>query len=62
MVIFSLLGDMILPGSVVVFDEYIGNPGWKIGEYKAWQEFVSARGLKYKYLGCCTQQASLLII
>lgn len=60
-VILNLLGHLIVPGTVVVFDEYLGNPGWKIGEFKAWQEFVQSRGIKYRYMGCCTQQVSVMI-
>lgn len=61
MVIFSLLGDLIVPGTVIVFDEYIGIPGWKKGEFKAWHEFVQARGLQYEYLGCGAQQTSVVV-
>ena len=41
--------DRIVPGSVVMFDEYFGYRGWRMGEYKAWQEFVARRGLRYDY-------------
>lgn len=49
--VFEVLGDRILPGCVIVFDEYFNYPGWELGEYKAFQEFVSAKGLGYEYLG-----------
>lgn len=48
--IFDMLGDRIVPGTVILFDEYINYPDWQAGEYRAFQEFVSARAVSYKYL------------
>jgi hypothetical protein len=52
--IFEVLGDRIVRGTVLVFDEFFNYPGWKKGEYLAFQEFVSARQLQFKYLGYVT--------
>jgi Macrocin-O-methyltransferase (TylF). len=49
--ILDHLNDRIIPGSVIVFDEYFNYPNWQQHEYKAFQEFISGRGLTYKYLG-----------
>lgn len=38
-------------GSVIVFDEYYNYALWKEGEFKAFQEFLSARVAKAKCLG-----------
>lgn len=38
-------------GSIIIFDEYFGYLGWKVGEYKAFQELIQKKQLKYKYLG-----------
>jgi hypothetical protein len=48
--IFDGLGDRLRPGSVVVFDEYFNYPGWRDHEYKAFQELVSDRSLRYRYV------------
>ncbi len=48
--IFSQLGHLIKTGTVIVFDEYLNYPGWKDGEWKAFQEFIAARKLNYRYL------------
>lgn len=48
--IFEYLGDRIVEGTVIVFDEYFNYSGWKEGEYKAFKEFVEARGIAYEYL------------
>lgn len=48
--IFSQLESRIKPGTVIVFDEYFNYPGWKEGEFKAFQEFISRVQLQYEYL------------
>lgn len=51
--VFDLLGDRIVPGTVIQFDEYFAYPGWQEGEYKAFHEMVQARQLEFEYLGYC---------
>ncbi len=48
--VFRHLGDRLVPGSVIVFDEYFCYPEWRRHEYKAFQEFVGAQGVSYEYL------------
>jgi hypothetical protein len=49
--IFTCLDKRIVPGTVIIFDEYFGYRGWKIGEFKAWKEFVALNSVHYEYLG-----------
>jgi len=49
--IFEQLGDRIVPGTVIVFDEYFNYPNWQQHEYKAFQEFIREHGMTYIYLG-----------
>jgi hypothetical protein len=49
--IFEHLGDRIVPGTVIVFDEYFNYPSWQQHEYKAFQEFLSAEQMDYEYIG-----------
>jgi Flp pilus assembly protein TadD len=48
--VFAALGDRMGAGTVLLFDEYLGYPGWRDHEWRAFQEFVKARGLRYDYL------------
>ncbi|WP_075968138.1 class I SAM-dependent methyltransferase [Immundisolibacter cernigliae] len=50
-VVFDLCQDRIVPGTIIVFDEYFNYPGWEEGEFKAFQEFVSIQNLEYEYIG-----------
>lgn len=48
--VLDLLAPRVIPGSVIVFDEYIGNEHWREDEFKAFQEAVARYGWTYEYL------------
>lgn len=48
--VLDLLAPRIVAGSVIIFDEYIGNQHWREDEFKAFQEAVSRYGWHYEYL------------
>jgi hypothetical protein len=48
--VFDLLSKQITTGTVIVFDEYIGNANWREDEFKAFQEAVLSNGWEYEYL------------
>ncbi|MBI3223136.1 MAG: class I SAM-dependent methyltransferase, partial [Nitrosomonadales bacterium] len=48
--VLELLADRIVPGTVIVFDEYIGYKQWREDEFKAFQEAVAKFGWEYEYL------------
>jgi Methyltransferase domain len=60
--IFRIVGDRIIPGTVIVFDEYFGYRGWRVGEYKAWANFVDLKKLAYEYLGFSTESVAVKVV
>jgi tetratricopeptide (TPR) repeat protein len=48
--VLELLAGRIVPGTVIVFDEYIGYREWREDEYRAFQEAVARHGWRYEYL------------
>ena len=44
------LASRIVPGSVIVFNEYFNYPNWKQHEFRAFQEFCAAHAVEYEYL------------
>jgi Flp pilus assembly protein TadD len=48
--VLDALAPRIVSGTVIVFDEYIGNEHWREDEFKAFQEAVARYGWKYEYL------------
>ncbi|MGO9607183.1 MAG: TylF/MycF/NovP-related O-methyltransferase [Candidatus Binataceae bacterium] len=59
--ILTLLGERIMPGTVMLFDEYFNYPNWERHEYLAFQEFVHDRGIVYTYLAFARQQVAVRI-
>ncbi|SPM36038.1 hypothetical protein MRAB57_3876 [Mycobacterium rhizamassiliense] len=57
--IFDQLADNIVPGTVIVFDEFYNYPGAENHEFKAFQEFLDSTGKKAVYLAYnqCFEQA-----
>lgn len=49
--VLTELRKNIVPGTVIVFDEYINYPGWQEDEFRAWQEFVEIYNIDYEYIG-----------
>jgi predicted O-methyltransferase YrrM len=61
-IIFDGIGSQLQPGAIIVFDEYFGYPGWQHHEYRAFQEFVEANGIRYEYLYFARIQCAVEII
>lgn len=59
--IFQHLKDHIVPGTVIVFDEFFNYPNWQAHECKAFMEFVAERGLEFDYLAYSYEQAAVLV-
>jgi len=49
--ILENLQGMLVPGSVIVFDELINYPGWQDGEYRAFMEYVERNHVAFEYMG-----------
>ncbi len=48
--VLTALTDRIVPGTVIVFDEFFNYPGWQGHEKRAWDEFVARTGIDFEYL------------
>lgn len=49
--VFEALGDRIVAGTILQFDEYLNYSGWQEGEVKAFAEFCAKRHAKVEYFG-----------
>lgn len=59
--VLDLLGDRLVPGSIVVFDEFFNYPGWQQHEYRAWTEFVTRTGISFEYLGYTVDNEQIIV-
>ncbi len=48
--VFEILGDRIVSGTVIVFDEFYNYPGSENHEFKAFHEFLQKSGKKARYI------------
>lgn len=62
--VLTLLAPRLVAGSVVVFDELIGNPSWREDEYKALTEFARDYGARFEIfaLSPASKQAALRVV
>jgi hypothetical protein len=62
--VLHFLRDRIVPGTIIVFDEYFNYVGWRAHEFKAFAEFIAASGLNYRYIGAVPshQQVAVAIV
>jgi hypothetical protein len=61
-VVLDGLRNFIRPGLLILFDEYLGYPNWKNGEYLAWKQFCENSGVRYHYKAFCCEQALVEVI
>jgi hypothetical protein len=59
--ILTALRKNIVPGTVIVFDEYFNYPGWQLDEFRAWQEFVAKNAIKYEYIGYVSRHQKVAV-
>ncbi|HLO75411.1 MAG TPA: class I SAM-dependent methyltransferase [Magnetospirillum sp.] len=62
--VLTSLADRIRPGTVLVFDEFIGNRTWAEDEFKAFSEYVAETGVGWRVLALApfTKQVAIEIL
>jgi hypothetical protein len=61
-VLNSIGPTKIVPGTMILFDEYFGFHGWENCEFKAWQEYCKNNNVKYKYIAVCHLQVLVEVL
>jgi hypothetical protein len=59
--VLNLCAERIVPGTVVLFDEYFGYRGWRLGEFRAWREFIARSSLSYDYKAFSDQRVLVVV-
>ncbi|AWK85829.1 hypothetical protein DEW08_02545 [Azospirillum thermophilum] len=47
--VLTALAGRLVPGSILVFDEFIGNRSWREDEFRAFHEFAAETGARFEY-------------
>ena len=59
--VLRALAGRIVPGTIILFDEYLNYPGWEQDEFRAFQEFVVQQGASYEYVGFASSHYSVAV-
>jgi tetratricopeptide (TPR) repeat protein len=61
--VLAALEDRLRPGSILVFDEFIGNRSWRDDEFRAFHEFAARTGWSWRIIaaGPATKQVAVLL-
>lgn len=57
--VLDLLAARLVPGSIVVFDEYLNYPGWQQHEHRALVEASARHGFGFRYFGYASDWLSV---
>ena len=55
--VLDLIKDRLVPGTTIVLDDFLMEPGWQHQEHKAWLEFAEMNGIEFEYFGYQTSIA-----
>lgn len=59
--VLEVLETRLIPGTLILFDEFFGFHGWQMGEYRAWTEFCSNRRINFRYIAHSHEQCLIQI-
>ena len=59
--VLDAFADHIVPGTVILFNEYWNHPTWKKHEFKAWQEHVLKHNVKYEYIAYASDHQEVAV-
>jgi hypothetical protein len=60
--VFTKIGRLIGAGTLIIFDEFCGYPGWEEGEAKAFWEFVGQAGVDFEYVARADYQVLVRVL
>ena len=59
--VLDVFAKQIVPGTVILFNEYWNHSTWEDHEYKAWQEHCKMHGIKYEYIGYASDHQEVAV-
>lgn len=59
--VLTMIGPHFVAGTVLVFDQFFSFRGWELGEFKAWNDYVTRTGTEFEYLAFTSQRVAIQI-
>lgn len=59
--VLDAFAKQIVPGTVILFNEYWNHPTWKKHEFRAWQEHVAKHEISYEYLAYASDHQEVAV-
>jgi hypothetical protein len=59
--ILEHVGPRLVPGAVLMFDEFFNYAGWERHEYRAWQEYLDRTGTRAEYLAYTSDHEQVVV-
>jgi len=59
--IFDLIGEYIVPGTVIIFDDYFNFPNWQEDGHKVFSNFIAQTNHEVHYLGYAFKELAVII-
>lgn len=59
--VLEQVGPRLVPGSIIVFDEFFNYPGWQKHEYRAWNEYTATTGVRFSYVAYTYQDCQVVV-
>ena len=59
--VLEALRDRLVPGTIIVFDEYFNYPNWRNHEHRAFRELVESERMQVSYLGYSYRQVAVAL-
>ncbi|KAI0169304.1 hypothetical protein GGR52DRAFT_574523 [Hypoxylon sp. FL1284] len=54
-------GPRLVPGSILIFDEYFNFAGWEDHEHRAWQEYAERWGVRFTWLAYMANDEQVVV-
>jgi hypothetical protein len=59
--VLDTFANCIVPGTVILFNEYWNHATWRKHEYRAWQEHVKKHNIRYEYIGYASNHQEVAV-
>jgi Macrocin-O-methyltransferase (TylF) len=60
--VLEATASRIVPGTVILFNDFFNYPGWEDGEAKAWRIFTEQYKVEFEYIGWASRESGVAVL